>query len=784
MIEPTSWLPAASPISDDFTTLIGQFLPQSLAVALEAVPLAHAAQLLWQRQIRQPEQLAGFLDVCRYQPTDPIDSNSDSFGAEVIKAVARLQQAQTQNEKLVVWGEPDLAGVTTTALLWDGLSPWFSESQLIYRIPRRVTPVADLEVQLEALVAAGYSLLVGCCQSSLAQRAQAAGLEVIMLDRAWPKIRPPVTAWLNSRCLPDAHPLAQLPSVAVAYKLIEAIDRALGSAGRVTDLLDLVAVGLLADPVRLTGESRYLAQLGIACLQRNQDPIHPPRPGLANLLQLCRVTGDRPTDLSVGLGPRLQAICRLWDAPSCCVELLTSQDPDRSAQLAQQTELANARGKVLQRQVVTQANAKLAELDLSTTRVILLSDPQWPTEILALAAGQLAQDYGRPVILLSSPDNNAFAVGSARMSSLGRSEAGMTCDLCELLQPQASWLSEVWGEGAAADLNLPSQQIERFAEALNQHMRAIGLEVQPLQADLEVTVAELGKTLFQELRLLGPYGIGNPVPRLLIRNGWFTQVWHRKIRDLTGQKLDYIKTEFELWDDTVTQGFPGVWWGHYKDELPVGRCDLLLELDFSSYEDAKRQKRYELRLIAVRPAADRVDASLGIEILDQRGEKSIASTELTAEMLLVTSCPKSWQEVFGWVQQAQQSEQKLLLAYDLPDLSPPLSVWQSLVQQAISLSETAVAIPLSQLQDQLNLSEQTLKIGLAALQDLGFEVSQSRQQLRVIRASASSSDAPVSQIFVQAVSQEQFMQRYFHRVSLTTLQAEIRSRLQMIQNAS
>ncbi len=720
----TSWLPAAPPMPETFSALIQQFCP-------DASP--HAAQLLWQRQMRQPQQLADFLDARQYQPTGLDNSLDNRLGSASLQAIARLQQAQATSEKLLVWG--DAASVATTALLQQGLSQIFDASQLTYQVSRSLT-AADLE----AFVAAGCSLLMGCGPRDLGKEAAAAGMSVIWIDQSWPTGdlagHPAVAAWFNSRSLSAEHPLANLPSVALAYKLMEAVYPALEVNAQVTDLLDLIAIGLLADPVPLTGESRYLAQLGIAQLQRNQDPLKPPRPGIAKLLQLCRITGDRPTEISMGLGRRIQAISRLWDDPNRAVELLISQESNRCSQLAEQVELANARRKVLQRQVVAQAQAKLAELDLSTTHVILLSDPQWPAEILGLAAGQLAQAHGRPVILLSQSEPEA--IGSARMNGSELSSG----DLCQLLQTQASWLSQFWGEGAAAELRLPSQNIAPFAEAINQQARVMGITVQSPRADLTVTVAELGKALFQELRLLEPFGIGNPTPLLLIRNGWLTQTWHRKIRDLSGQKLDYIKTEFELWDETTDQGFPGVWWGHYKDELPIGRCDLLVELDFSSYEDAKRQKRYEVRLIAVRLATD--DRTVeSAEILDRRGELISAA----AGQLAITRCPKSWQELAGWLQQAQQTSQTLVLAYDLPALPPPLTLWQALVERSDSLREPVSEIALRQLQAELNLSEQTLKIGLAALPGLDSEQ------------------------FISAVAQEQFMQRYFAQVPLKTLQA-------------
>jgi len=133
-----------------------------------------------------------------------------------------------------------------------------------------------------------------------------------------------------------------------------------------------------------------------------------------------------------------------------------------------------------------------------------------------------------------------------------------------------------------------------------------------------VNVAQLGKELFNELKLLEPCGMGNPVPKLLIQNCWFEEVWNRNTQDMKGRKVQYIKTELEIWDDSSSIGFPGIWWGHYKDEVPKGRCDVIVELDYNNYK-----KRPEVRLVAVQSRVNASSFNLPTQldwILDWRGE--------------------------------------------------------------------------------------------------------------------------------------------------------------------
>jgi single-stranded-DNA-specific exonuclease len=742
----------------------------------------YAAQLLWQRGIRQPEQLLGFIDARQYQPTSPF-----AFGREMEWAVARLQKAVQFSEQVTIWGDFDADGITATAVLWEGLGAFLPADRLTYFIPNRLTESHGLsEAKIASLAAEGCSLIVTCDtgSSSLAELllAQRLGIDVIVTDHhTLPPERPPVTAILNPRSLPVHHPLANLSGVAVAYKLVEALYITLPDVPPrpLTALLDLVAIGLIADLVTLTGDCRYLAQMGIACLQKNQDPIDPPRPGIAKLLELCRRSGDRPTDISFGLGPRINAISRIHGDAQFCVELLTSRDRERCHQLAVETELANARRKVLQRQMVQQVKEKLAQLDLSTTQVIVLADPQWSVGVLGLVAGQIAQEYGRPTILLSTEEvnqqltENPLARGSARSVN--------QIDLYALLQQQAHLLHRFGGHPLALGLSLPIENISMLTQALNQQMGVLnagGLNKPQIQADLTVTVAELGQALFQELKLLEPYGIGNAVPKLLIKNCWFTKPWHRKLQDLQGRKLEYIKTEFTLCDDSCPQGFPGVWWGHYKDELPVGCCDAIVELDFNSYEDAKRKKRYEVRLVTVR-ASDAGTLSANHEpqqILDWRGNGN-ATLAATESVLAVSVCPSSWAELYAWIRQAQDSQRSLALAYGAPVMQAPELIWQQLIDAAHQLSQTTTVTTGQQLQEKLGIGQRPLEIGLAALEFVGFKVITSREKLEIFGQSAATlpseqATAAIEQ-FLSAVRQEQFMRQFFYQVPLTTLQTVI-----------
>ncbi len=761
----------------------------------------YTAQLLWQRGIRDRNHLVGFLDPTQYQPASPWE-----FGDEMHWAVQRLMQALENQERVAIWGDFDADGVTATSVLWDGLGEFFPQHQrLVYYIPNRFTESHGLSrLGIEYLAQQNCHLIVTCDTGSTSQReieyAIALGMDVIVTDHhTLPEHRPPVTAILNPRALLPLHPLASLSGVAVAYKLVEALYLEAPAIPQrpLADLLDLVAIGLIADLVELRGDCRYLAQIGIDQLQRNLTSEQPRRPGVARLLELCKRAGDRPTDISFGLGPRINAVSRVHGDAKFCVELLTSQDPQRCRHLAEETELANARRKELQRNVMRQVEQQLAQIDLSTTEVVVLVGEQWPVGILGLAAGQVAQSTGKPAILLNqeSPNPGNLAEGTAPSTSRlawGSARSVNGIDLYELVKGQEHLLTRFGGHPFAAGLCLPVSNVPLFADSINQQLRQHPEQfrrttVPVLQADLQVTVAELGRDLFRELKLLEPYGMGNPIPRLLIKDGWFEGTSNAKIKDLRGQKLQYLKTTFTIYDESNPTGFPGIWWDHYREDLPQGRCDAIAELDFNAYS-----KKYEIRLIDVQPSSTSHTSTSAFEfnwIVDQRnGNQSTKhTTSLTSPVLsdsdpsnqpiVISNCPSSWDDLMPLFQKAAKSQQTLAMAYAPPHWISPPEIWQQLVGIAKYLSRTQQSVLRSQLKQRFQICDRTLQLGLDTLAESGFNVSEQDDQLQIKQTPstaeiwATQQFEEALQVFLAAIAEDQFQQRYFAEVPLPTIQS-------------
>lgn len=737
------------------------------------------ARALWTRGWRDVAELTGWLSADRYAPTGP-----EGWGEELSWAIARLVQARDRGERVAIWGDFDADGVTATAVLWDGLGQFFVQGdRLTYFIPDRLKESHGLSRSgLEQLAAEGCDLIVTCDTGStnLAELAIARelGLDVIVTDHhSLPDQRPEVVALVNPRSLPAESPLATLSGVAVAYKLVEALYQALPAVPQrpLSDLLDLVAIGLIADLVELRGDTRYLAQIGLQQLQKTD------RPGLQLLLERCKKTGDRPSDIAFGLGPRINAASRIYGDASFCIDLLTSRDRDHCAALADKVEAANARRKALQNDVLWRARSRLAGMDWSTMPVIVLAEPGWPVGVLGLVAGQLVQEFNRPALLLTI--EGEMAKGSAR------SLPGL--DFYDLLKTQTHLLDRLGGHPLAAGLALPVANLGLLTQALERELRARGSvrSPQPVEADLVVTVADVlvdrGRSLFQELKWLEPCGMGNPAPRLLIQNAQFTDL---KVRRLQAgpQRLRYCYTLFALKDESSSETFPGIWWETLPAAIPKGRCDLVAELDFNS-----REKIYQLRPLAVRS----VDAAAApaptdtIAVWDYRLDRPGAAGELPTDWqaaVRVDRCPTCWEDWQQIARQAITDRRPIALTYEAPTEPSPQQTWQQLLGIAKYLSRTGQPVAIATLADRLALSPGAIAAGLAALAAVGFEVvhSPTAQATIALSRSGAASGEPSRDTpqaigrFWAIVAEERFHHRYFATMSPIALQ-DLDPRLQL-----
>jgi single-stranded-DNA-specific exonuclease len=740
-----------------------------------------AAQLLHQRGIFEPEQVSPFLDTKSYQPTSAF-----TF-PEMRQAIARIQKSYEQDEMIAIWGDFDADGITATSVLWEGLGQFFTQGdRLVFYIPDRLKESHGISIrgldELRSQCAAlgqNLSLIITCDTGSTSLEAinyaNQLGIDVIVTDHhTLPDDRPNVIAIINPRYLANEHPLFHLSGVAVAYKLMEALYETLPNIPQhpLEDLLDLVGIGLVADLVELTGDCRYLAQRGIEVLRQKK------RLGVRMLLEQCKRVGDRPIDISFGIAPRINAVSRIWGDVRKCVELLTTHDEKICKSLIDQTELANTQRKALQKRVFKQVKEKIDQLDLSTTGIIILADPQWSVGVLGLVAGLVVAEYGRPTILCTVEDG--IAKGSAR--SLAE------INLYELLKGQEHLLISFGGHPLAGGLSFALENLQVLTEAIDQRFWSQygQLQSKAITIDLEISISDLNKDLFNEFKQLEPFGMGNPAPKLLVRNCEFLDISNANIRTHKGQKVEYIKTEFILSDRNGNQ-IHGDWWGHYSYELPDSHCDVVIEL-----VDNPFRKRYDVRLLDFHSQSAPLSADTpslastsiknigaNLKILDLRGRDPMELSQ-KLEATICDRCPHSWQDFNTIITQASQFHKVLALVYPEPEKINGAIAWQTLVGIAKYLSRTGKEIQRSQLVAKLGIDDQNvLQIGFEELQQYGYIVQvikakvddhhfqPSDVKIRITSVSltvdSSKQTSTITKQFIQAANEVIFQQQFFDR---------------------
>ncbi len=418
-------------------------VPDALRGAVGGHPLI--AETLARRGIVTAAAARGFLDPAAYTPASPFDL------PDMDRAVERLRYAIRQREVIAVWGDFDVDGQTSTTLLVSALRT--AGAQVIYHIPNRLDEGHGINtLNLQRLIDQGAGLIL-TCDTGISEReavdyANARGIDVVITDHhTLPPELPGAYAVVNPQRLAEGHRLRDLPGVGVAYKLIEALN------GDAPHLLDLVALGIVADVARQRGDTRYLLQRGLDELRQTK------RLGLQTLIELAEVDPAQISEETIGfaLAPRLNALGRLDDA-NLAVELLTTTDRERARLLASRLEALNAQRRLSVDQVYEAAQAQIAQdASLLDASVIVLAHPQWHAGVVGIVANRLVEEYGRPVILLVTPEGEA-AHGSAR------SVEGV--NITAALAAHADLLDGFGGHAGAAGLRLPQSNIKALRRAL------------------------------------------------------------------------------------------------------------------------------------------------------------------------------------------------------------------------------------------------------------------------------------------------------------------------------
>jgi single-stranded-DNA-specific exonuclease len=489
--------------------------PVVISAALRDAVGGHplVAETLARRGFATPESARAFLDPDYYAPSPASDL------PDLNPAVERIWQALRAGEHIAIWGDFDVDGQTSTAVLVEALR-WLSSraklqqgSYLSYQVPLRQQGHGVHLPALDRLLEQDVTLLITCDTGvdafTAVERAAMRGCDVIITDHHdLPERLPPAFAVVNPKRLAKEHALRHLPGVGVAYKLIEGLFASSGYGTETRELLDLVALGIVADIATQVADVRYLLQRGLEVLQTTQ------RVGLHALLEQAELhaKGLSEEHIAFQLAPRLNALGRLGDGNEG-VELLLTQNLTQARVLAAQMDGLNYERRLIASQVFQSALQQI-ERDPSVLdyRALVLAGNDWHVGVLGLVAGRLAERFQRPAVVLSvSPDSPAH--GSAR------SVPG--CDIRAAIEQTAHLLIRFGGHPGAAGLTLDPSNVESFRKALSRAVIAVwdSEAASPgLQIDALVSLDQLSLELVDQLERLAPFGPGNTPVQLATHN--------------------------------------------------------------------------------------------------------------------------------------------------------------------------------------------------------------------------------------------------------------------------
>ena len=580
-----------------------------LAATVGGHPLV--ARLLAQRGITEPAQALAFLAPTHYTPAPP----NALYG--VTDAAHILHEAIRKRAKILVWGDFDVDGQTSTSLLVAALRRLGGDERVQFHVPNRFTESHGIRLPMlaEKLANADFkpALIITCdtgitdaeavgvakdhgltviitdhhdlppeLQALRPQQDQIAGLDAIAVGQN--SVRR-ADAIVNPKLQPAGDPLRTLPGVGVAYKLIQELFSLAGRPGEEHDLLDLVALGIVADVAEQVHDARYLLQLGLVQLRKTR------RTGLLALMEIARLVPDAVDADSIGfqLGPRMNALGRLEDA-TVSVELLTTRDAIRAGQLAGRMERLNQQRRLLTSQITAVA---LEMLDRNPTfldfNAIVLTHPAWHAGIVGIVASRIAEEFHKPTVLLLNPPGET-ARGSAR--SVPGVDIGAAIAGC------AHLLLTHGGHPGAAGVSLNPDNIDRFRRELDRQIELNRIpEVAPgVTVDAHIPLDIVDMALAEQLQRLAPFGNGNPTP-LFLSTQLTVEEDRRFGRDGEHRRL--------LLSSRSGAKLPVLAFNGSDQELPTGPLDLLYTISINNF---RGERTLQLSYVASRASQEQATA--------------------------------------------------------------------------------------------------------------------------------------------------------------------------------
>jgi single-stranded-DNA-specific exonuclease len=537
------------------------------------------------RQILFNRGYATDLDARSYLEGKPNFNTSAFQMLGIASTVERLQFALDNHEPIAIYGDYDVDGVTATALMVEALRALGGNVQPY--IPNRFDEGYGLNKDaLTNLKGEGVKLVIsvdcGIRSTDEASYARRIGLDLIISDHHQPAVGdlPWALAVVNPKQVDDLYPDKDLAGVGVAFKIVQALLESIGNVPggfQVEDLLDLVALGTVADLAPLTGENRILVRKGLIKIHETK------RQGLFSLAAVSDLPLSRVSATSIGfiLGPRLNAAGRLESALAA-FDLLTTRDVKIAGELAQHLNVQNRQRQEITRKIQAEAEAIVLAED-SSADLFFAVHPDFNAGVVGLAASRLVETYYRPAVV------GQISGETTRCSCRSIPEFHIT----EALDQCKELLIRHGGHAAAAGFTVRNENLE----ALKLRLKSLAAEAlhgkdlrQTLTADIVLSLSYMDSELLHRLEYLQPTGYGNPEALFISRN---FRITNKKTVGADGKHLKLVITDGRITFDAI-----GFRLGHLLEELPA-QVDILFTFESNEYNG---RKSIQLNLKDVKPA--------------------------------------------------------------------------------------------------------------------------------------------------------------------------------------
>jgi single-stranded-DNA-specific exonuclease len=525
-------------------------------------------QLLYNRGVTRPQDFPSFLASDESLLADPL------LLPGMYRAIVRVNQALLRGETIGIYGDFDADGITATAALVQGLA--LLGGKTVPYIPHRQTEGHGLtNTVLKRLYEQGISLVItvdcGVTDAAEVKKAMKMGLDVIITDHHSPLDEiPEAIAVIDPKLENSTYPFSQLAGVGVAFKLLQGIFRNLGIEEKIDKIMDLVAIGTIADMSPPLGENRYLIKEGLKHMNTS------PRPGIRELINQTRLeAGSIDAErISWVIAPCLNAAGRLADGLTGYHLLMTESDQE-----AQELAVWLAR-KNEERQrltTVTLVRAREQVIAQGLPPLLLTADKEYPMGIAGLVASRLTEEFYRPSVVIHTADT----VCHASCRSIPE------FDIIAALNKLSRFFTRYGGHAAAAGFTMPTKNLPELEQELaalaNEKLREVELHPH-LDIDALVTLPELGGDTYPTTQLLAPFGIGNPVPIFLSRG---VEVLERRTM---GNKSEHLRMKVRqggtVWDGVAFR------LGNHQAEF-AAHIDIVYNLEVDNW-GGKKQLRLNI----------------------------------------------------------------------------------------------------------------------------------------------------------------------------------------------